>query len=126
MSPVRHRVSGTTLVFSLEKEIQTVREELASVSARIARTLVKDGPLRVTLVGVRPGGGLSEHTSAGPITIHVLEGSITLTAQENTWALTAGSLLALDAAVPHAVHSESGGMFLLTVVGRGGAEPQSG
>ena len=125
MSPVRHPVSGAALLFSLEEEMETVRRELSTASARIARTLVKDGPLRATLVGVRAGGGLREHSSPGPITIHVLEGAVELAAQGRSWTLAAGTLLALDAGVPHTVHSETGGMFLLTVVGRGGAGPQT-
>src|SRR5438094_6783455 len=58
MSSIQHRVSGRALSFSLEDEMRKVRQELTSASARIARTLVKDGPLTVTLVAVRSGGGL--------------------------------------------------------------------
>src|SRR5690606_22863485 len=54
MSGVQHAVTGTTLSFVLEDEMQTVRENLGS-SGRTGRTLVKDGPLRVTLVGLGAG-----------------------------------------------------------------------
>ncbi|HVX39723.1 MAG TPA: cupin domain-containing protein [Gemmatimonadaceae bacterium] len=116
MSPVQHPVTGTALTFSLQDELRTVREELAKAPARIGRTLVKDGPLRVTLVAVHADRGLHEHRSAGPVTIHVLEGAVEVEAAGKKWPLSAGMLLALDAGVPHAVTSTDGGIFLLTVM----------
>ena len=116
MSPVQHPVTGTALTFSLHEEMGIVREELAKAPARIGRTLVKDGPLRVTLVGVRADHGLHEHRSAGPVTIHVLDGAVDVEAAGKKWPLAAGMLLALDAGVPHAVTSDQGGIFLLTVM----------
>jgi quercetin dioxygenase-like cupin family protein len=116
MSPVQHPVSGPALAFSLADELRTVHDELAKTERRIGRTLVKDGPLRVTLVGLNPGGELRPHRAEGPITVHVLEGELEFEAGEKRWPLTAGSLLALDAGITHSVRSERGGVFLLTVV----------
>jgi len=116
MSPVQHRVSGAALSFSLETELRLVRDELARAPARVGRTLVKDGPLRVTLVGLRPDHSLQEHRSSGPITIHVLEGAVDVRADGTTWPLDAGMLLALDGGVAHSVTSTKGGVFLLTVM----------
>ncbi len=121
MSPVKHSISGAALGFSLQDELHAIHADLAKAPARIGRTLVKDGPLRVTIVGIRPGHGLDEHRAPGPVTIHVLEGEIEVTAAGKTWPLSTGMLLALDAAIPHAVASSQGGVFLLTVV-HGGAE----
>jgi quercetin dioxygenase-like cupin family protein len=116
MSPVQHTITGAVLSFSLDEELRALRDELARAPARIGRTLIKDGPLRVTLVGVRADHGLHEHRSAGPITIHVLEGAVDVEAGGKSWPLSAGMLLALDAGVPHAVTSDQGGIFLLTVM----------
>lgn len=116
MSPVRHRVSGVVLSFSLAEETRRVLGELAETETRIARTLVKEGPVRVTLVAVAAGGELREHTAEGPVTIHVLDGAIDLDAAGTTWPASAGTLLALDAGVAHAVRSPEGAIFLLTVV----------
>jgi len=116
VSPIQHRVTGQTLSFSLQDEMGKVREELTSQPARAGRTLIKDGPLTVTLVAVRAGGGLPEHKAAGPVTIHVLEGEIDDTVAGERWPAVAGTLLALDAGVPHAVASTGGGVFLFTVV----------
>lgn len=116
MSPVQHVVTGPALTFSLEKEVLLVRVELAKSPSRFGRTLVKDGPLRVTLIGVNAGHGLAEHSAPGPVTIHVLDGAIDVTAAGILFPLTAGTLLALDAGVAHAVTSPQGGIFLLTVL----------
>ncbi|HJP58737.1 MAG TPA: cupin domain-containing protein [Gemmatimonadaceae bacterium] len=116
MSPVRHSVTGEALSFALSDEMEIVRQALAKSPGRIARTLSKNGELRATLVGVSPGGALQEHSSSGPITIQVLEGAIELQAAGQKWPLSAGMLLALEAGVLHAVTSDVGGFFLLTVV----------
>ena len=131
MSPVQHPVTGHVLSFSLADEMRTVRDALGAHGAsreRAGRTLVKDGPLRVTLVAVGAGGGLEAHRAEGPISVHVLEGEIAFEAEGRTWTLGPGDLLALDRGIPHAVRSERGGVFLLTVVlptGAGSGAQQS-
>lgn len=115
MSPVGRRVSGEMLSFVLADEIAIVRRELEGASGRIARTLIKNGPLSVTLVGVKPGGELKEHVAKGPITIQVVEGSIELESRGARRVLSAGMLLSLAGGVPHAVTSTTGAIFLLTL-----------
>lgn len=125
MSPVKHPVSGPELTFSLAEEMALLRTELRSAPARSARTLIKEGPVTVTLIGVNPGGSLHPHKADGPITVQVLEGEVEFTVGEATHALSVGTLLALDGGITHAVHSAHGGIFLLTVV-RGNAAGASG
>jgi quercetin dioxygenase-like cupin family protein len=74
VTPVDRRLSGDVLAFDLEAEMRTAREALMSGQGRIARTLVKEGPLRLTLVGLGPGGTIRPHQADAPITILVLEG----------------------------------------------------
>jgi len=116
MSPVQHRVSGAALSFDLAQEMDTVRRELAGQSGRVARTLVKEGPLRITLVGVKAGGTVQLHTADGPISVQGVEGEIEVDANGRIWTLGPGALLVLEAGVPHSVRSGTGGFFLLTVV----------
>lgn len=116
MTPVQHRISGDELIFKLDREMQIVRDELATAPSRIGRTIVKDGALRVTLVGLHAGHELREHKSTGPITIQVLEGAITVNVAGKDCPLEEHGLVALDGGVPHSVHSEHGGIFLLTVM----------
>ena len=110
MSSIDRPLSGDVLVVSL-------REDGASAPAagRTARTLLKEGPLRVTLVTVAPGAEIPEHRADGPITVQPLAGRIHFTAAGGTHELGPGQLLALGAGIPHAVASPQGGTFLLTV-----------
>ncbi|CAN5820439.1 hypothetical protein BH23GEM8_BH23GEM8_15900 [soil metagenome] len=92
-----------------------IDENLVQRAGKSARTLVKDGPLRVTLVALGEGGALREHSADGPITVHVISGEIRFTVGAKEWELGPGELLSLGAGVPHSVDSRGGGIFLLTV-----------
>lgn len=114
MSPTQHPVSGPALLFDLSEELQIVHEQLAK-SSRSARTLVKNGPLRATLMGLAAGGAIAPHSADGPITVHVLEGALDFEADGKTWSLRKGALLALEAGIEHSARSAEGAVFLLTV-----------
>ena len=116
MSPVHRTLANTVLAFDLVDEMRIVRGELDAGHSRIARTLVKEGALRLTLIGVRAGGGMHEHVAEGPVTIHALEGTIAVRVGEETMSLAAGSLVALEGGVRHAVSSTEGALFLLTLI----------
>ncbi|HEU4643839.1 MAG TPA: cupin domain-containing protein [Gemmatimonadaceae bacterium] len=88
-------------------------------NGRNARTLVKEGALRVTLVAVAPGGHVPEHHADGPITMQAVDGRLRVRAGGAEHELTAGDLLALAAGVAHEIRSDEGGAFLLTICGRG-------
>ena len=119
MSPVHRTLSSSVLRFDLTDEMRIVRSELHAGHSRIARTLVKEGPLRVILIGVRAGGGMHEHVAEGPITIHALEGNIIVRAEGDARTLAPGGLMAVDGGIRHDVSSDEGGLFLLTLVGPG-------
>ena len=112
--PIQRPVSGTALSFSLRDEVRIVREQLETTT-RTARTLVRNGPLRATVMALAPGGELASHSAGGPITVQVLEGEIEFEAEGTTWPLPAGSFFALDAGIVHGVRAPAGGVFLLTV-----------
>ena len=115
MSPVRHPINGRALSFVLDDELRILRQQLEAAPGRLGRTIVKVGPLRATLVGLTPGGALRPHKAEGPITLHVLEGTIEVEAEGTSWTLPAGTLFALDAGIVHAVTAPRGGIFLLTL-----------
>jgi quercetin dioxygenase-like cupin family protein len=61
-------------------------------------------------------GALDTHSTNGLVTIHVLEGVLTVDAEGSDHDLSAGHVLVLDAGVPHAVRAgEAPGAMLLTV-----------
>ena len=125
MTPVHRSLAGDVLAFDLGEEMQLVRGELAAGHARIARTLVKEGTLRLTLVGLSPGGAMHEQEAGGPVTIHVLDGELDLNAGGETRAHRVGALIALDRRVRHAISSSRGALFLLTLAApSANAEPR--
>lgn len=68
MSPVNRQISGAALQLSIADEVREVKAQLAGGGERTARTLIKDGPLRVTLVGLSADGALKAHSADGPVT----------------------------------------------------------
>ena len=116
MCPVRRTLSSPVLTFDLADEMRIVQAELNAGHSRIARTLVKEGSLRLTLIGLRAGGAMHEHVAEGPITIHALEGTMVVRTEREVTPLPAGGLMALDGGVRHGVSSNEGGFFLLTLI----------
>jgi quercetin dioxygenase-like cupin family protein len=117
MSSIDRSLSGEVLRFHLEEERMRVNDPLLlERQGRNARTLLKEGPLRVTLVMVRAGGNIAAHRADGPITVQVLQGDIHVRAGGREHRLAAGDLLAVNAGLEHEAGSDGGGTFLLTIV----------
>lgn len=116
MSSIDRPLAGSVLLFALDEERERAADRtILERSGRNARTLLKEGPLRVTLVVLAPAGEIQEHEAAGPITVQVLEGRVRFRVGAETYDLRPGSLLMVPAEVRHAVASDEGGTFLLTV-----------
>ncbi len=122
MSSLDRTISGEVLVRHLPRDEQTIDQTLVARHGRSARTLVKEGPLRLTIMALRPGGGLPAHNTDGPVSIHVLEGEVVFEALGQKYPLSVGDLLVLAPAVEHSASSTPGCVFLLTVV----HEPSAG
>lgn len=116
MSSMHRVLDGDVLVHHLTQDERMLDRELLARHGRTGRTLVKDGPLRLTIMGLAAGGVLPSHHTDAPVTIHLLEGEMTFSAVGKDYALTAGDVLVFAAGVEHSARSETGGLFLLTVV----------
>src|ERR1041384_7590253 len=108
MSSVDRPLDGPVLVHRLDKDAQTIDRELVVKRGRSARTLVKEGPLRLTLMAVAPGGHIPPHTAEGPVSIHVIQGDASFTAANATHDLRAGDIVVFAASVEHAATSIDG------------------
>ncbi|MGH7444318.1 MAG: cupin domain-containing protein [Longimicrobiales bacterium] len=116
MASIQRPLSGDVLVFDLDEERERTNDPAAAQrGGPSARTLLKDGPLRVTLIVLSAGGSIPEHQADGPITVQPLSGRIRFTVAGHDHDLGPGELLSTGARVRHAVASAHGASFLLTV-----------
>lgn len=116
MSSLHRTLEGDVRIHHLTRDQSMIDSSLLARHGRSARTLVKEGPLRLTIVAIAPGGDLPAHRTGGPVTIHVFEGEVTVSALNQEYPLAPNDVLVLAPGVEHAARSAAGGVFLLTVV----------
>ena len=111
-----HRLSGALMAFDMGAEDRALRERAGAAKAgRAAKTLVKEGALRLTLIALRKGVSLDEHAVEGAVSVQVLRGRIELRAGARALDLRTGGIAALDAGTRHAVSAASDCAILVTV-----------
>jgi quercetin dioxygenase-like cupin family protein len=127
-SPERaaQRLTGSALGFELDAEAAALRTEAAWARFdRNAKTLVKEGGLRVVLTVLRAGARLEPHRADAHVVAQVLRGRLRVRLPEagDAVELPAGALLALRPGVAHEVEALEERALLLTVAGgRGGPD----
>ena len=88
----------------------------AALAKTKTSTLVKTADLEVIRLVLRAGKMIPAHQAPGEITVHCLEGRVTITAAVKVQELTAGQLLYLSAAEPHAVQAIDDSSLLVTML----------
>ena len=117
-----HTLSGAALTFALSAEEAALRERaLVSKAGRAAKTLVKEGPLRLTLVALRRGVTLRAHQVDGVVSIHVLRGRARVSAAGTDSGLASGGMVVLQEEVPHVATALADCTLLVTVAMRAAA-----
>lgn len=116
MSSLDRTLHADVLRFDLrQEEKEATHPDTLERDGRSSRTLLKEGPLRVTLVVLGPGGGIPAHAAQGPITIQALRGQLEVRVGDEAHPVAPGELVAVDRSVSYSVHSADGAAFLLTV-----------
>jgi quercetin dioxygenase-like cupin family protein len=111
-----HQIQGDLLSFDIEQEVQDLEQRLSSAPQdRIAKTLVKEGPIRLTLIALKQGAALAEHNAPGPCTVHFIKGKAVFTGGGQSNTVGPGTVLAFDTRVAHSVIAEVDCTFLLTI-----------
>ena len=111
-----HRLQGRVLQFILGAEDDDLRERARlSKSGRAAKTLVKEGSLRITLVAMTAGSALQSHQVAGPVSIQSMRGCLRLQTDAGDIKVPSGHLVALDAGVTHTTTAVEDSLVLLTL-----------
>jgi quercetin dioxygenase-like cupin family protein len=101
--------------FKLEEEIARAKSQPSwSTGDRCATSLVKHRDFSVTLLLLRKGARLNEHSARGSISVQVAAGAIRFRAEGRDETLTPGTLCVLRHEVPHAVEALEESAVLLT------------
>jgi quercetin dioxygenase-like cupin family protein len=94
MSSLTRELAGEKLTFDLTGQIEELRQdESYTRSGRAGRTLVKAGPLRLTLTVLAGGVEVGTHHAESPMTIHVLQGELRYRVEEDEFGLGRGQVL---------------------------------
>ena len=111
-----HRLRGKTLSFLLAAEDDELRERAESAkTGRAAKTLVKEGPLRITLVALKQGTTLQSHHVAGPVSLVTIRGLLRVSTAAGDIDIPKDGLIALDAGVGHSVTALDDCAVLITL-----------
>lgn len=116
VSPVERELSGNVLHLKINREAKVLEEGDALASTgHSARTIAKQGSLRLTLIAVAAGGHVRTHRAGSPVSVQVLKGNARMHVEGRDYHLETGDLLVLGADIEHDVSSEGGGLLLLSV-----------
>jgi quercetin dioxygenase-like cupin family protein len=130
-SPERaaQRLTGPALRFDLAAELEGLRGEPAWARFdRNAKTLAKDGGVRVVLTTLKRGATLDEHRVSAPVVVQTLQGHLRLHLAEpdaGALDLPAGHLALLQPGIGHRVEALEESALLLTVAGGSGEGVQA-
>ena len=116
MSTMTRILDGEVLVHHLTQDERMLDPALLARHGRTARTIVKEGPLRLTIMGIAAGGVLPTHRADANVTVHLLEGEVTFAARGREYPLHAGDVLVMAPGVEHEAQSTTGCVFLLTLL----------
>jgi quercetin dioxygenase-like cupin family protein len=81
-----------------------------------SQTLIRDEHIEVFLLALQAGTRLREHKAAGAMTLHCLGIEIRLYCHDSSRTLTAGDLVYLRDAEPHAVQCLRSARLLITLI----------
>lgn len=114
--PPSERFAGSSHLFSLADALGALRaEDHPPRDGHRQITLLQRPPVTQVLFSFEEGGHLDRHSAHGLVTIHVLEGRLSVAADGSDHALVAGDVLVLDPDVPHDVRARGRAAMLLTV-----------
>lgn len=116
MSSINRPLAGPVLAFDLAEQIAGVRaEEPYRRSGRGGRTLAKNGRFRLTLTVMSKGNVIETHHAGSPMTLQVVDGSLTFRADGREYSLTAGQVLFFGPGEAHDIRASEDSALLITV-----------
>ena len=102
-------------VFDLKIAADELRAESSGQRGHKQITLFKHGPSTLAMFMFDPGARLADHVVDGPVIMQTLSGHLSVTTDERSYALPAGTLLRLAPGVRHDVQASEASQMLMTV-----------
>ena len=94
MSSLDRLLTAPHLTFDMGAQIADLRQdENYARTGRVGRTLVKSGPLRLTLVVIAAGVEVGTHQAVTPMTLQPLEGRLRYRVDDEHMEIGAGEVL---------------------------------
>jgi quercetin dioxygenase-like cupin family protein len=110
------RLDAPLLRLDLAQELAEVRSgEAYQKSGHSAKTLARYPDLRLVLIALAQGNRIEQHQTKGRVSIHVIEGKVTLKVGAEQVELGAGCLLEVAPEAAHDVQAVEASALLLTV-----------
>jgi quercetin dioxygenase-like cupin family protein len=110
------RFEGEQLVLDLDAAVEQLKNEPhPAIDGHRQIALYHYGSVTKVLFAFEQGGSLEKHAANGVVSIHVLKGALTVTADGQAHALQPGQILMLRPNVPHDVRADEESQMLLTV-----------
>jgi len=106
-------LEGPFLEFDLIGQIDQLRHEEYWQSGHNSKTIVKYPDFRMVLTAIQKGSRISEHQTAGRISIQTVRGHIRAHAEGREVSLPQDHLLVLDRQVPYDIEAVEDSAFLL-------------
>ena len=120
MSSLTRALTGEKLTFDLAVQIAELRQDESYIrSGRVGRTLIKAGPLRLTLTVIAEGVDIGTHHAASPMTLHVLEGRLKYRVGDDAFEIGQGEVLFFGPGHAQDIRALEDTALLLTITGSG-------
>ena len=120
MASITRALTGEQHTFDLDEQIAELRRDESYVrSGRVGRTLVKAGPLRLTLTLIAEGVDAGTHHAASPMTLHVLQGRLRYRVGDEEFEISRGEVLFFGPGHAQDIRALEDTALLLTITGDG-------
>ena len=120
MSSITRALTGKNLTFDLAGQIAELRrDEIYVRSGRVGRTLVKAGPLRLTLTLIAEGVQVGTHHATSPMTLQPLEGGLRYRVGDDEFEIRRGEVLFFGPGHAQDIRALEDTALLLTITGEG-------
>jgi quercetin dioxygenase-like cupin family protein len=118
LSSIERALTGANLTFDLARQVAELRaDESYRRTGRVGRTLVKEGPLRLTLTVLAEGVDVGTHHAVNPVTFQPLEGRLRYRVGDEEYQVGKGEILFFGPGHAKDIRALEDTAFLLTITG---------